>query len=171
MAKEEGDRTNEENGSGDREAPEDGRVPIRMTRRGYAVVGIILLVLVLLSGVWVLGAPVTPESEPVSPSERNTQLFYTLADASITDAVVDITDARALVRYNVPDNMTKNESIYYTLGATARVANSSERVVLEVFRENEPVERVEVQTEEILSYLRGENSLSDLKSEMERTEI
>jgi len=142
-----------------------------LNRRRAAAAGFFLVVFLVVVGVWVLGAPSTPDGEPVSPSERNTELFYTLADASITDAVVDITDERALVRYNVPENMTKNESVYYTLGATARVANESERVVLEVFRDNEPVESVEVRTEAVVSYLRDEASLSELKDEVDRTDM
>lgn len=149
---------------------EEGEESI-LNRRRASVLGILFVILALLAVFWVLGASPTPDEEPVSPSEKNTELFYTLADASITDAVVDITDERALVRYNVPENMTKNESVYYTLGATARVANESERVVLEVFSENEPVERVEVRVEEVESYLSDETTLSDLEKEIERTDI
>lgn len=163
--------TDEDTDSGDDGGDDVGGSVIASWSRRRKVGVAVLVVAVVLIGVFLFLSQPAPTEPDVEPSEKNTELYLTLADASITDAVVDITDERALVRYNVPEEMTKNESVYYTLGATATVADDSESIVLEVYRNNEGDERVTVSTEAVREFVRNESSLSDLQNEIERTDL
>ena len=45
--------------------------------------------------------------ENIEIREENTQLYAALVAVGIEDAIVDITDERALIRFNLPNNLNK----------------------------------------------------------------
>ena len=73
----------------------------------------ITVIAVLAIALCILSLPSQPEPE-IIPNPLNTELYLALASVGIEDAVVDITPERALVRYNLPENMSK-ESVNYCL--------------------------------------------------------
>lgn len=143
----------------------------KLGRRGKISLGVVLVIMLLVvSSLLVLSQP-APKEPGVEPSERNSILYHALANESITDAVVNITDERAFVRYNVPGNMSKNESIYYTLGAAARLASGSDRIVLEVYTDFEPDEKVVVSMDAANKFLTNEISTQEFRNEIQRSKL
>lgn len=148
-------------------------------RRGKTALVLGVVALLFLSGFLVYSQPSqspsadtnTESQQSIEPSENNSALYHALSDATIRDAVVDITEERAFVRYNVPAGMSKNESIYYTLGAAAAVASSSDRVVLEVYTNYEPNERVVVDMEAATAFRDNRTTAREFRNEIRRTEL
>ena len=124
----------------------------------------VLLLAIAIAGVVVV---LYPEEPAPTPSEQNTHLYTTLARAGIPDAVVDITDERALVRYEVPANATVRSSEWFVLARTAAAAPDSQLVVLQVYEDGRPVEQVTVETQAIKAFSDGELHLEELEVRMD----
>ncbi|RLG39170.1 MAG: hypothetical protein DRN91_00585 [Candidatus Alkanophagales archaeon] len=75
-----------------------------------------------------------------------------MTSVGIEDAIVDITDERALVRYNLPENMSKESVNYYIMGAAAAITNSS-KIVIQVYENFTPLEEIVVSTEDVLAFM------------------
>jgi len=86
-----------------------------------AIPAIIAIVAIAL---FILYHPSQPETE-ITPNPLNTELYAALVSIGIENAVVDITPERAFVRYNLPENMSKESVNYYIIGAAAAITNSS----------------------------------------------
>ena len=111
----------------------------------------ITVIAVLAIALCILSLPSQPEPE-IIPNPLNTELYLALASVGIEDAVVDITPERALVRYNLPENMSKESVNYYIMGAAAAITNSS-KIVIQVYENFTPLEEVIVSTEDVLAFM------------------
>ena len=81
---------------------------------------------------------------------ENTQLYAALVDAGIEDAVVDITDERALIRYNLlPANLNKEATRQYILRASAIIAPETDKIVIQTYVNYEPGEEITVNTRDV----------------------
>jgi len=123
------------------------------------------LAVVLAFVIIILSLPTQPEPE-ITPNPLNTGLYLALASVGIEDAVVDITPERALIRYNLPANMSKESANYYIMGAAATIANSS-KIVIQVYENFMPVEEVVVSTEDVLAFINGTISYKELEKRIE----
>jgi len=106
---------------------------------------------VLAIALYILSLPSQPEPE-IIPNPLNTELYLALTSVGIEDAIVDITDERALVRYNLPENMSKESVNYYIMGAAAAITNSS-KIVIQVYENFTPLEEIVVSTEDVLAFM------------------
>lgn len=129
----------------------------------------VLAVLLVIGGTLVVLAQPTPSEEPLNVSEQNSRVYAKLVDANITSAVVDINDSRSLVRYEVPPEMSVEESEQYAMGATASIAEEAHTIRLQVYEDFEKVEEVRIATEDVLAYRDNEISLDELERRIERS--
>jgi len=148
---------------------EGGRLGISSWSRRRKVGVAVLVLVVVLAGTLVVLAQPTPSEEPLNVSEQNSRVYAKLVDANITSAVVDINDSRALVRYEVPPEMSVEESEQYVIGATASVAEDTPAIRLQVYEDFEKIEEARVATEDVLAYRDGEISLDELEQRIERS--
>ena len=112
---------------------------------------LVIIAIILLIALFILSFSTQPESE-ITPNPLNTELYLALASVGIEDAVVDITPERALVRYNLPENMSKESVNYYIMGAAAAITNSS-KIVIQVYESFTPLEEVIVSIEDVLAFM------------------
>ena len=81
---------------------------------------------------------------------ENTQLYAALVDAGIEDAVVDITDERALIRDNLlPARLNKEATKQYILSASAIIAPETDKIVIQTYVNYEPGEEITVNTVDV----------------------
>lgn len=135
-----------------------------MKRRYYAA-GVTVLILVILVGVFLfLSQPVTPDG-PLSPNPDNTELYRTLAQNGLNESVVDVTSNRALVRYERPENMSREQSVLFVFGAAAATAENSSRIVAEIYTEDlTRVYRASVETESVRAFVEERISYGELQA-------
>ena len=119
------------------------------------------IIVTLAIALYVLSLPTQPEPE-IAPDPLSTELYLTLASAGIHDAVVDVTEERALIRYNLPENVSKESVNYYIIGATAAIANSS-RIVIQVYDNFTPLEEVEVSRDDVLAFMNHDITYEEFK--------
>lgn len=136
-------------------------------RRKLAVVAVVLvLAVVVVGGVVLLGSGGAERGEP-TPSQANTDLYRQLAGAGFQDAVVDVNEERVFVRYNVPENVSVETTELFVSRTAARSAPDTDSIVLEVYQEFEPVERVVVATADVMAFVRGDITWGDLRNRMD----
>lgn len=114
------------------------------------ILGIVVLLLVVF---FALSTPKKPE--PMA-SEKNTNLYNTLVDFGIIDAVIDISEERAFIRYELPDFIDKTNAVYYIMGAASSVAPETETIIIQTYQNFEPVDEVIVSTKEVIFFTNGE---------------
>lgn len=125
------------------------------------------LLAVVAMALLVLGQPRAPEPAPVADA-TTTRLAEQLASAGITDALVDVTAQRALVRYEVPAGADAERVMYVVLGAAERVAPASERAVLQVFRSGAPKEEVVAAMADVHAFASGALTQAAFEARLDR---
>ena len=100
---------------------------------------------------------VTESSEVVEEKleirNENTQLYAALVDAGIEDAVVDIADERALIRYNLPPNLNMEATRNYIISASAIIAPETDKIVIQTYVNYEPREEITVNTTDVIALM------------------
>lgn len=81
-----------------------------------------------------------------------TEITVDLAEKGIEDAVVDVSDERALVRYNLPTDMSTEESWVVVLEELLQHAPSSDVAVLQVYEDGEPTQEIEADMDDVEAY-------------------
>jgi len=107
------------------------------------------------------------EKPEITPNPLNIELYAALASVGIEDAVVDITQERALIRYNLPENMSKESVNYYIMGAAATIAPNSSKIVIQVYGNFEPLEEIVVKTEDVLAFMNETITYEELEKRIE----
>lgn len=137
-----------------------------MITRLIVAIGILVL---LVSGFMLVSQPTQPDAS-VDPSRDDSAVYTRLAASGIADAVVDVTDDRALIRYEVPENASVDRSKYAVIGIVATTtanqsvtAHDPDRIVVQVYEDYDPVEELRVETEIARRYAAGDRSLDELK--------
>lgn len=130
-----------------------------------AVLGGIVIVLALVAvGLGVAGPA---SSDTIEPNERDSELYASLADAGVSDAVVEISDEHVLVRYEVPDGMNRTESLEIVLRKSAAAAPNTQVLVVQVYDGYEPALQATVETSVVLAYVLDELTYEDVEAAME----
>lgn len=137
-----------------------------MKRRYLAVGGIVAILVLLIGAFLILSQPVSPEST-VEPNPDNAELYRTLAQNGINESLVDVTDERALIRYERPANMSREQSVLFVFGAAAATAENSSRIVAEIYTENlTRVYRATIDTDSVRAFVNDQISYQELQSEI-----
>lgn len=154
-----------------REEPEDGspaeddldwREPDWWLRRKVLVPGGFLAVLFLasLALFWPAGSA-SFQADPVA-----TEIAADLAGEGIPDAVVDVTDERALVRYDPPSKMGPEESWLVVFDSLHANGVDSELAVLQVFEDGDPSQEIEADMVDVAAYFEARISWDELRNRM-----
>jgi len=117
--------------------------------------GLILVAAAILGYFAYLGS----QDDSIQVNEKNTDLYAALVAAGINDAVVDITDERVLVSYNLPKLDDKEAYIYFTLGATSKLSHNSKEIIITEFSDLKAFEEVTVSMEDVKSF--SSNTISE----------
>lgn len=140
-----------------------------MNRRTTIIAITVVAVLGVAGGIWWLTQPVP--SEDVTAGETNTALYNQLSDAGIDGALVDVTDERALVRYDIDGDQSIEASQKAALTAAATVVTDDVPIVVETYQETDPVERLVLEPEDAAAYRDGELSPDELHDRASSEEL
>lgn len=104
--------------------------------------------------------PEAPKPASIELREENTQLYSLLYEMGL-NPLVDVTEERVLVRYNLPEGM--NEETYYrVLAYSARVAPNSREIIVQIYKDYSPYLEVRANTQDVLSWIEGKISRNEL---------
>jgi len=104
--------------------------------------------------------PEAPKLVSIELREENTQLYSLLYGMGL-NPLVDVTEERVLVRYNLPEGM--NEETYYrVLAYSARVAPNSREIIVQIYKDYSPYLEVRANTQDVLSWIEGKISRDEL---------
>lgn len=93
---------------------------------------------------------------PESASPANEELYSALSSAGIEDAMVDVSEDRVLVRYELPPGYDLEATDYLVLGAAAASAPHTERLVVESYDGSMRLRRVTANTGDVLALISAE---------------
>ena len=144
-----------------------------MSRKGlFGLVVVIIIVVIAVTALMFLPREkplkpgVTPEAEVIELREENTTLYALLYQMGL-DPLVDVTDQRVLVRYNLPEEI--NEETYYrVLAYSARVAPNTKEIIIQIYRDYSPYLEVRTNTQDVLSWIGGEVSREEFSNRIRR---
>ena len=104
--------------------------------------------------------PEAPKPVSIELREENTQLYSLLYEMGL-NPLVDVTEERVLVRYNLPEGM--NEETYYrVLAYSARVSPNSKEIIVQIYKDYSPYLEVRANTQDVLSWIEGKISRDEL---------
>jgi len=133
-----------------------------MSLKKITLVLTLIFTIILILGYWS-----SDREEPIRPNEANDKVYAGLVKLGIRDAVVDITPERALVRYNLPENMSKVEMRYHILWLIAGISPNSSKIVIQVYENFTPLEEVIVSTEDVLAFMNETITYEELQKRIE----
>ena len=110
--------------------------------------GLIVLAAAVLGYFAYLGS----QDDSIQVNEKNTDLYAALVAAGIKDAVVDITDERVLVSYNLPKMDDKENYVYFTIGAAYKLSPNSKKVIITEFSDLKPFEEVTISMDDVKEF-------------------
>lgn len=131
-----------------------------LNKKLIALVIIITVIAALVLFVYI------PAPSELELNEQNSDIYSLLVAAGIKDALVDVTQKQVIVSYDMPENLGKEASWYYVMGAVAGVAPQSEKLKIQSFVNDKPTEEVTVRIKDIQDYLEGKITDSDFKSKL-----
>lgn len=88
---------------------------------------------------------------PKTAKPENEELYSALASAGIDEALVDVTDDIALVRYNLPEGRDEEAVTYFVLGAAAGAAPHTGKIIVQSYSDSTPISEVTANTGDILA--------------------
>ena len=101
--------------------------------------------------------------ENIEIREENTQLYAALVAVGIEDAIVDITDERALIRFNLPNNLNKEATWYYIMSASAAIAPETDKIIIQTYENYERREEVTVNTTDVMALINGSITMEEFQ--------
>ncbi len=129
--------------------------------RKLIVVFLVLIALVAMVTFLYLPAP---SEEEINPDPLNNELYSELMRIGIRDAVVDITDERALIRYNLPEGMSREDTELSIMKAAATIAPDSDKIVIQTYENFKPVEEVTIGTSDVLDFMEKTITYEEFKN-------
>ena len=100
----------------------------------------------------VVGASVD-EQTAVVIDERNDAIYAALVSVGIENALVDVTDERTIIRYEVPNDMNKEAALYYVIGGAARYAIPGSTITATLFENESASEESTVSVKDVFAFL------------------
>lgn len=140
------------------------RRPFYRRKRFLIPVGFLV---VLALAVVVLGQPRAVEPAPAADAATSA-IAARLAAAGITEALVDATPERVLVRYEVPEGAQPAATMYFILGAAYGAAPGAGKVVLQMFDAGAPQEEVVAAMADVRAVLLGTLDQAAFEARLDR---
>lgn len=137
-----------------------------MNRRNKIIlsVGIIILLGFIVIGIIALLPYPSPE---VTPSNYSTEIYQDFTKVGIENVVVDTTKERVLVRYEVPNNLDRENSTKLVIQVVTTTVYDRP-VIIQIYEDFRPIEQLTVDIETIQEYNNGHISLDEVKNRIER---
>ena len=126
----------------------------------------LVIVAVLVVVFLILSIP-TPKELEIQPNPLNTQLYNTLSELGIEDAVVDVTADRTVVRYNLPENMSKEDAEISIMQVAAEISINSGKIIIQTYENFKPVEEVIVGTNDVLAFMEKTITYEEFRKRIE----
>ena len=126
----------------------------------------LVIVAVLVVVLLILSIP-TPKEPEIQPNPLNTQLYNTLSELGIEDAVVDVTAERTVVRYNLPENMSKEDAEISIMQVAAEISINSGKIIIQTYENFKPVEEVIVGTNDVLAFMEKTITYEEFRKRIE----
>lgn len=95
--------------------------------------------------------------------EKQTIIFNYLESVGISNALVDVTSQRVLIRYELPEDIEKEKTYYFAMAVSAKICPGSEDIKIEAFKEFELLETVSVKTSDVLDLVEDKTSINTFK--------
>ncbi len=134
----------------------------------WIISGVILVVLI---GAFLFLSQPQERVDAPQVKEVNSEVYAQLRSNGISDAVVDVTSERALVRYELPDDMEKDQATYLVLGFISSANVSSNEAVVQVYDDYEPVEEWRVSVNSLETYQQGNLTFSEFENSITKEDI
>jgi len=109
----------------------------------------------------------TPSEPELTPNPLNAELYFFLSNGGLENALVDITPERALIRYNLPENVSTETTNFFVMKASARIAPNSSKIIIQVYENFTPLEEVIVSTEDVLAFMNGTITYEEFEKRIE----
>ena len=126
----------------------------------------LVIVAVLVVVLLILSIP-TPKEPEIQPNPLNTQLYNTLSELGIEDAVVDVTAERTVVRYNLQENMSKEDAEISIMQVAAEISINSGKIIIQTYENFKPVEEVIVGTNDVLAFMEKTITYEEFRKRIE----
>ena len=129
------------------------------------LVAILVLVVIAAAAFLFLSQP-NPQVKEVELEDKNSAIYSMLVAGGIKDALVDATQERVIVNYDLPAGMDKQASWFYALGSVAAVSPSSAMVVLQASQGGIASEKVTINMADVLDFLNNKTSEEQFKARL-----
>jgi hypothetical protein len=100
---------------------------------------------------------------------RNDSVYASLAVAGMENALVDLTDERTIIGYELPRELDKEVALFYVLGAAARHTNPEATITTIAFQGGKASEEASVAAKDVMAFLNEEISLQECQARITRT--
>lgn len=111
------------------------------------------------------------EQTAVVIDERNDAIYAALVSVGIENALVDVTDARTIIRYEVPRAINKKAALYYVIGAAARYAVPASTIIATLFENESASEESTVSVKDVLAFLNKEMTEKEFSGRINRKDL
>lgn len=122
----------------------------------------LLLAVVAAGSFWYLSQPAEPAPD-VDPHPAQTEIHDALDPFGYPAVLVDVTDDRALVRYEQPADLDTELAYALARDAAALHGEDTERIVVQAYEDWTPAREWTVPTGLVRDYLEGEATREDLE--------
>ncbi len=127
---------------------EEAKPKIGISKKWIALL-VLGLIVVVVGGLMFLPAP----TGEVVLNEKNSEIYSLLVAGGINESMVDATPQRVLIQYDLPEDLDKEASWYFAMGAAAAASPESQKVIVQAFVGGNATEKVSVKTKDVLDYL------------------
>ena len=76
---------------------------------------------------------------------------------------MDITNERALIRFNLPRNLKKESAWYYIMSASAAIAPETDKIIIQTYENYERREEVTVNTTDVMALINGSITMEEFQ--------
>ncbi len=122
-------------------------------------------IVVLLIGIVFL-AGCTQTQEPQRDFiQENTDIYNVLLQDGF-DALVDTTEDRVLVRFDLPQNYTSEASVYIVLASVSAITKS-DLIIVQIYRNEKKIEEVRAKNQDVLDIVNDKISVEELIRNLE----
>ena len=129
------------------------------------LVTILVLSVIAAAALFFLSQP-DAQAKEVELEDKNSAIYSLLVAGGIKDALVDATQERVIVDYELPFSMDKQASWFYVMGSVAAVSSSSEMIVLQASQGGIASEKMTVKMADALDFLNNKTSEERFKGKM-----
>lgn len=127
---------------------EKAKPKVGISKKWIAIL-VLGLIVVVVGGLFFLPAP----TGEVALNEKNSEIYSLLVAGGINESMVDATPQRVLIQYDLPEELDKEASWYFAMGAAAAASPESQKIIVQALVNGDATEKVSVKTKDVLDFL------------------